>query len=161
MEANVRKIRRTDRSRPIAAIKQLALSMDGRILSQKATYMLEDIMNHVCKEIMRAAALLCPGSQNTITEPIAVSAFMLVFRNAKFKGSGSKNVMTAGRVGTMLRRYMMHPCDRLSQRAIVYSTENIESYIVYLIRTASEHAGCRTVRIKTRDIMYALSIKTI
>lgn len=193
----IKKFRHTDRSRPTSAIKALASKVaNGRVLSQKATDMMEDIMYYSCKEVMRAAASLCSGSKKTVTDKIGMDAFSLVFRHSaiqkkshdvgvaalhkynsaeaqkksmpkgsklKIKLSGQDSVighiMSANRVGTTMRRYMIHPCVRLSEGAIVYATGFLENFLACVIKSAdSLIKDGKNTRMKTKDISMALSL---
>ena len=189
-----KRMRHTNRSRPTTAIKLLAQDTTKRVLSQKATDMLEDIMNYSCKEVMDAAASLCSGSKKTVTKNVAMSAFALVFRHSaiqkkshevgetafsnykaaesahpKVKGakraavklSGEhsviKHILSANRVGTMMRRYMAHPCERISEGSIIYATGFLENFIACIIKSANVFIKGSKDRMKAKDISSALS----
>lgn len=192
----VKKIRRTDRSRPTTAIRMIASKVVGkRVLSQKAIDMLEDIMNYSCKEVMRSAASICSGSKKTITDKVCIAAFQLVFRHSaiqkkchdvgmaalqkfntaeankkaqkkagqrvKVPLSGKESVighaLSVNRVGTIMRRYMLQPCDRLAEGATVYATGFLENFIACVIKSAETFVGKdKDTRMMVRDISSAL-----
>lgn len=79
----------------------------------------------------------------------------------KVKLSGDSSVighiMSVNRIGTIMRRYMVQPCDRLSEGAIVYATGFLENFIACVIKSADSLVkGDKDTRMKTKDISSAL-----
>ncbi len=74
----------------------------------------------------------------------------------KLSGGAGKSaigrIMSVGRVGIMLKRYMIRPCTRVSEDAVIYATGFLENFFGCVIKSAEtfvkEDHKCATLKAK-------------